>query len=244
MKKSLPYIYAVVFSLALGLLCYFLSRSIPVSIGVDVLGILSLSFFVVPLLKRKSVTARKRRECFRFVSSFVVSLSLTGSVEKSLESASADAKGELLSILHSVEEYDIRERVKYLESYFESESYSMFLSLYGLYEEQGGDFLDLARELMDELARIEEAANIMEKDGASSLREFIMTWLLSLGIVSFLRYGLANFYDSLVQNLLYVSALAVFFGFFLFAISFYFYVYAGKPKLSSLRPNPGKGGKA
>lgn len=244
MKKALPYIYATIFALGLGGLCYFLSDSLWLSIVVDVLGILSLAFFVVPLLAKKRVAARKREECFRFISSFVVSLSLTGSLEKSFDSAGADAKGELQSVLSSVEELHLGDRVQYLESYFESESYSMFLSLYGLYEEQGGDFLDLARELMDELARIEESANIMEKDGVMSLREFIMTWLISLGIVTFLRYGLANFYDSLVKNFLYVGALALFFAFFLFAVSFYFYVYAGKPKLSTLYPKRAKGGKA
>ena len=240
MKKALPFVYAIFFALALGALCYFLSMSIILSAGIAGLGVLSLCLLVVPMLKRRSLLNRKRKECYHFVSSFIVSLSLTGSLQKSFESAEADAKGEFAQVLSSISELDLRDRILYLENYFEQESYSMFLSLYALYEQQGGDFLDLSRELMDELTRIEESSNIMEKDGVMSLREFIMTWLLSLGIVTFLRYGLANFYDSLIKNLLYLAALGLFFGFFLFAICFYFYVYAGKPKISSLYPKKSK----
>ena len=240
MKKAAPYLYSFVFAAALAGLCYFLSENLPMSLSLFALALFAVAFLVVPMLQRKQVKERKRKECFRFVSSFIVSLSLTGSLDKSFEGAASDAQGEFKEVLSGIEDFDVKGRIQYLDSYFESESYSMFLSLYGLYEEQGGDLLDLSRELMDELTRIEESADAMEKNGYMNLREFIMTWILSLGVVGFLRFGLANFYESLVKNALYLGALAVFFAFFLFAICFYFHTYAGKPSLSSLYPKKSK----
>lgn len=218
-----------------GLLAFWLSDNLIIAISIALIYLLSAFFLLKPWMKSLYERRRKRKESFRFISSFVISLALTGSLEKSYDGAISDASGEFGLVVKGIESEAVRDRIVYLNNYFEMESYRMFLSLYSLYEAQGGDLLDISKGLLDELTRIEESENAIEKEGKASMREYLIMWVISLGIFSFLRLGLANFYDALEKNPFFLCSISTFFAFFLGSILFYFYVYSGKPKLSFRR---------
>lgn len=219
----LPFVFAAI--------SYWVSESWAFFGLVALSYLLLFLFFVQPLLHAYQEKKRKRRECYRFCCSFITGLSLTGSLEKSYEAALSDVKGPLKEVADSLEERDVRSRLFYLESYFEQDSYPMFLSLFSLYEEQGGSLLFLSKGLLDEMTRVEETGREIELESRKNLRQFFALWLMALGILAFLRIGLANFYDSLTHSPFYLGGCAVFFLFFAFSLALYFYVYAGKPPL-------------
>ena len=115
-----------------GLLAFWLSDNLIIAISIALIYLLSAFFLLKPWMKSLYERRRKRKESFRFISSFVISLALTGSLEKSYDGAISDASGEFGLVVKGIESEAVRDRIVYLNNYFEMESYRMFLSLYSL----------------------------------------------------------------------------------------------------------------
>jgi hypothetical protein len=111
----------------------------------------------------------------------------------------------------------------------------MFLSLFSLYEQQGGDILSIAKSLLDELTRVEEMERSIEKESARSLREYLVMWILSGTMLFGIRFGLMNYWEVLEHNLLFMGSVVLYFTVLLGSILVYFYAYCGKPKTTLFR---------
>src|SRR5574344_803682 len=138
------YIASVVLSLLYGLLGYWVSTSLYIGLGIGVIFALVLFIIAIPVNLRHDDKERKRHECYRFINTFIISLSVTQSGERSLQAVSLDMKGEEKSINDAIETLSLDERIGYFANYFSSPSYAMFLSIYRLFESQGGEVLSLA----------------------------------------------------------------------------------------------------
>lgn len=230
MRKSSLLLCFILFSMLMGGFAYFLTMNLIYMGAVCCLYLLGFLLLGYPWLNFYNEKEKKRRECYRFLNSFIVSMSLTESLEKSFENASKESEGELLEVLEATANQDVRARIFYLERYFQSEIYAMFLSLYCLYEKQGGDLLLIAKEFLDELTRVEESGNAMQKQGRHVMANYLSLWGLSIAIMAFLRLGLANFYnDSLIGSPLFLTSIAIYFLFLEFGILYFLYVYCHKP---------------
>lgn len=216
---------------ALGYISYFVSQNLYIGLAVGISFFAAIEFLIIPWSKQYSRRHKVRRECYQFINSFIVATSVTESIDASYQAAITGASGEYKSLLDSLVAMPIRERVEYLASYFDSSLYKMFLSVYKLYEERGGDILDLSSELLEEATRVEEAGEEEKKNSSYSLLQYGLLWLISLGIVVFLRFGLANFYDQLINSMLFIVSIGVYFAFLLGSLIFYGLRYC-EPKFS------------
>ena len=100
-------------------------------------------------------------ECYRFLNTFIISLSVSQSGERALEEVSLDLKGEEKEIFEAIAQLSLEERIAYFARYFENSSYTMFLSIFQLYENQGGDVLEVAEPLLKEVTLQEETGDAM-----------------------------------------------------------------------------------
>ena len=225
----MKYVYASLPALAVGGLAYLMSNNLFAFLSVSLVFAASFILLLIPWLESKTTLRRKGRECFLFVSSFVTSMSLTSSLERSYENAleSSGRDGELQRLAASLPEEGIKERLNYLERYFELERY--------LYEQQGGDILSIAKSLLDELTRVEEMERSIEKESARSLREYLVMWILSGTMLFGIRFGLMNYWEVLEHNLLFMGSVVLYFAVLLGSILVYFYAYCGKPKTTLFR---------
>ncbi|MDO5330949.1 MAG: hypothetical protein Q4F15_06015 [Bacillota bacterium] len=236
MKRTSGYLYALVFSLLIGGFAYFMCGNIVVGVAFSLIYFVCLIAFIKPWLEQFGKRKRKRRECYRFVSSFLISYALTGSLDKSYEGGVADCVGELKEVVDGIATERVEARIRQLESYFESEGYSMFLSLYSLYEEQGGDLLSISKSLLDELTRVEESGNSIDKQGGRNLIAFTSMWVLSFLIMGFLRFGLVSFFmNSLQGSSSFLLAVIAYLSFFLVSLLLYFRSFCQKPKTRFLK---------
>ena len=215
-------ILAILIAFLYGLLAYFVSTSLYIGLGVGAIFALILLFLVVPLHVRHDEKERKRHECYRFRNSFIISLSVTQSGERSLEAASLDMKGEEKAIYEAIETLSLDERIGYFANYFTSPSYAMFLSIYRLYQTQGGDVLVLAEPLLKEITLEEASGDALEKIRWRNLFNFASLWAMSYLVLGFTRWGLSNFYSLLASSTSYLATEMVYFalvlvGFVLFA---------------------------
>jgi len=221
MTRITPYLIVSVVCLLLGGLSYFVTSSLFFFLGVSMTYFLTAVIVLKPMLRSYQDKERKRHECYRFVNSFIISYSSTGSLEKSYSSSLEDSQKEFRDIQESIISQDVRSRIFYFQRYFSTDLYDMFLSLFVLFEEQGGDLLSVAKGLLDELTRVEEFGDSVRKESVRNLREYILLWAMSMLILGFLRFGLSNFYSFLTKSPVYLTTIGVYFAFFLFSFVFY-----------------------
>ncbi|MCR5079089.1 MAG: hypothetical protein K6B65_04135 [Bacilli bacterium] len=221
------WIISLILALVGGGACYLATGNIIAGVATGVVYLAAIMLFGMPLLSKWYVIHRKRHECFRFVNSFVVSLSVTSSLDLSFDTAIAGLGKEIESLGRSISELTGLEKVRYLESYFDTTIYRMFLSTLEIYVTEGGDIIALSSELLAELTRIEESENDIASSNRTNLIQFCLLWAMALVVVVFLRFGLSNFFSVLETSIMYLVCVLAFFALMLFSIVIYLSTYTG-----------------
>ena len=219
MKNLFAYLFL---SLYFGIIAYVTTSSLMIA-AIVFLSYFAISFaFIKPLIKRYLDKRRKHHEVFNFINHFIISLSVTSSLDQAFEDATIDAKGEEKALLESIAPMTTMEKLEYLPRYFEEDIYNVFLSIVKAYIEQGGDLIEIASPLLNEVTFNEEKNNSLETIRKKSLVQYGSLWFLSTIVLAFLRFGLSNFYDTLTKNLPYLLTASAYFA--IAIVSFYIYV--------------------
>lgn len=203
-------IFTVV-SLIYGVLGYLLLNNVIIGVVVFAMFEAILLLLIRPMVIEYMVKTRRRHECYQFVYSFIVSLSSLNSGEAAYFSALEGVTGEEKDITDSIAQYEAKEKLEYLANYFQQDYYKMFLSIYRIYEEQGGDILDLSSPLLTEVAEVEKVENQKDKVKMNNLIQFLSLWGLSALILVSIRFGLSMFYQELSNSVLYIILTLLYF---------------------------------
>ena len=218
------FLFLFVPSLYFAIVAYVTTSNLLIGGSVFLIYFAISILFIKPLVKRYLDKRRKRHEVFNFINHFIISLSITSSIDQAFEDATIDAKGEEKEVLDSISALTSMEKIEYLLRYFEDDIYPVFLSIVKAYLEEGGDLLEMSSQLLNEVTSNEEKHNSLETIRKKSLVQYGSLWFLSTIVLVFLRFGLSNFYDSLTKNIPYLLTSI---AYFLIAIvSFYIYVRA------------------
>lgn len=232
MKKYKGHLICLVVSILYGGLAYLILNNIIIALVVFLSFSLATLFLILPMVEKKAAKNRKREECYHFVQTFIISLTVNASPEASYLSAIEGAEGELSSIYKSIgTDMGVDERLEYLSRYFIEPYYPVFLSIYQLYQEQGGDLLKLAEPLLNEVSRSEEDSISYQKESKRLLFDYLILWALSSAVLVFVKFGLKNFYDKMLESPIYVALSTVSFFIILTGFVIYAFAYTGeKPK--------------
>ncbi len=215
-------------ALTVGRVCYLASTQLLMAGAVAFVYFLMLLIFAFPKVSTMQRKRRIRKECYRFMNSFITTCSVTSSLSRAYEVSCEGSEGEEKEVMEACSCNDVEGRLHELSSYFESQLYEVFLSIISIYEERGGDVLTLSSSLLEEATRIEEEADNRMKLSQGKLFQYMSLWAMSLGIVGFLRFALSSFYDTLLASSTFTICLAIYFGFLLFGLLFYCQVYTGE----------------
>lgn len=205
--------------------CFWASSSALLSLTVLFLYLVSFLSLCLPKILDLRRKRRVRKDCYRFMNSYLTTCSVTTSLSKSFDVASEGAEGEMLEALRSVECNDVIARLNFLSSYFESPLYEIFLSIVEIYQTRGGDIISLSSGLLEEATKEEEIAEKRLHSSLSRLLQYGLLWGMSLGIVGFLRFALSTFYAELLASTTYLLSLACYFLFLLVSLVAYCFVY-------------------
>lgn len=192
-------------------ICYLLTSSFILAAIVMLVTITTSIFLIEPLISTYLIKNRKGNEAYHFISSFIISLSASKSMEISYENAVISLNEEEKKDLKSIEDHPIDEKLNYLSKYFETDIYKVFLSTMKLYEEEGGDILDVASPLLRESAAIEEERISHQKNVLKAVFQFSTLWLMSLLVMGILRFSLSTFYDILKGNAIFIALITFYF---------------------------------
>ncbi len=220
-------------AVTVGGICYLASTQLLMTGVVAFVYFLLLLIFAYPKVATMQRKRRIRKECYRFMNSFVTTCSVTSSLSRAYEVSCEGSEGEEKEVMEACSCNDVEGRLHELSSYFESQLYEVFLSIISIYEERGGDVLTLSSSLLEEATRIEEEADNRAKQSQGKLFQYMSLWAMSLGIVGFLRFALSSFYETLLASSTFTICLAIYFGFLLFGLLFYCQAYTGEKGMST-----------
>ena len=178
-----------------------------------VLVVTALYLFLYAYQKVKMMMEENKKfhSCYTFINSFIISLSVNGSLLQSLESTKLLMDKEYSNIIDGLSNLNEMERLDYLKKYYDFDIYYLFLSVMKIYIEQGGDILKLSYYLIEESRRSEDYLIKCENISKRKIVEFTMLWVFTLLITIILRFTLNSFYHQITNFLLFQVAIVILF---------------------------------
>ena len=211
-------IVALLISMITGVLAYFSSGNFILAIGVALTYIGYFWLFVNKKLKKSALTRQSAHECNNFINTFLLSMSIRNSMNEAYENATINATNSFRQEILHLEQLAIRQRIESLNKYFCFDIYHMFLNVLSLYEEQGGNILLMSEALIKEANRLEQMMITLSSLTIRKVFEFTVLWMITMAIVVFMRFGLAQFYAQMLNGLLLAVMTILLFSLFLFSI--------------------------
>lgn len=208
----------LIISLFAGIICFMAIDNIFVSVGVLVLYLIVSFLVLIPMLNKYQVKVKKFHECYHFINSFIISLSIKKSIPGALEATVNSMPNEFIDLYNGLENLSNNERLNYLATYFPFYVYSLFLQIVSIWEDEGGDILEMSKYLVAEIRSNEEYINKTDAMSSHKYIEIGVLWAFCMAILIILRFALNDFYTKIKVQLLYIISIAIIFGFVLFTI--------------------------
>ena len=202
-------VVGVTVSFALTGVTFIASQNIFSSI---IIFTLSVAFFV--LIARRQINRNQQKihryhQCFQFINSYLISLNVKGSLSSAMESGYETADEGTKEIIDSIKDLSEQEKLSYLSKYFKFDLYHLFVDMVSLWNEQGGDILDMSCHLVEQVRLKEEYLLTCESLNKSKTVEFVVLWTIALVILTSLRFALSQFFDRISKTIIYQVAVVV-----------------------------------
>ena len=208
----------VIVSFAFAGLIFIASENIFSTISIF---LITLLFFVL-LIKRQidkyQEKTRRYHQCYQFINSYLISLSIKGSLSAARESSYGTADKGTREVIDSIKDLDEEEKLSYLSKYFKFDLYHLFVDTIKVWSEQGGDILTMSQYLINQVRLKEEYLLYCESVHRSKLIEFFVLWGITLTILTSLRFALSQFYTRIIHAMFFQIAVVVLFLFVLLSI--------------------------
>ncbi len=208
-------IIGIVISIIFGATGYLSSGNIIVGIISLLLPLIYFLFIARKAIYKYSVKISRFRECYHFINNFVVSLSIKNSVSSALESVIEAMPNKDFALSENVELFSVKEKIQYFSNYFRFHVYSLFIDLINLYEEQGGNILEMSRYLLEETRQVEDYIFRCQNIARKKIVEFAILWFLTLAIMVVMRFALSQFFSTISKQVFFPIGIG---GILLFAL--------------------------
>ena len=208
-------IIGIVVSTILGVCGYLSSGNLIVGILSLILPLIYFLLIARPMLIKYQTKISRFRECYHFINNFIVSLSIKNSVSSALETTVETMPEKNFVYDENVESFSVREKMQYFSNYFRFHVYSLFIDLINLYEEQGGNILDMSRYLLEETRQVEDYIFRCQNISRKRIVEFAILWILVMVIMVVMRFSLSQFFADISKQIFFPIGIG---GIVLFAL--------------------------
>ena len=199
-------IIGILVSLFLGVVTFISTNNFIFAIIALTLSAIYFVLIAMPKLKKSSLKVERFHSCYSFINTFVISLSIKGSIKSALDSTLENMSDDFHKNVQGLEEFNESDKLNYLSQYFKYHIYGLFVNLINLWSEQGGDIIDMSSHLVNEARLIEEYLTESARLNKKHVMEFGVLWLISLSILVILRFALAQFYQNIIKQLYFPFA--------------------------------------
>ena len=194
-------------------LTYFSTSNIIISL---IVGVVSGFYLLIITRKRIDRFIRKTKRyhrCYKFINSFLISLSIRNTVGAALTNVGENMNEDYKNELDGLEDVTGLEILTYLKKYYSFHIYNLFVNVVSLYEEQGGNVLNMSSLIIEQSRGIEDYINRLVNISKKKVIEFSVLWIFAIVILVALRFVLGQFYVSIISQLIFQIAIAIIFIF-------------------------------
>ena len=218
MKNKLFIIFLII-SLIMAAASYVATDNYFMLGGVFVVYITLSLLFYIPRLTNFEKQCQRFHECYHFISNFIISLSIKKAIKAAYENVVLSMDQEFQEMMDKLDNMVEKEKIKYLaDSYFPFYVYKLFLQIIDLYEEEGGDILEMSKYLLQEARNNEEYISTCRNLAKHKYVEISWLWAATVVIIILLRFTLKDFYISIKNQPFFLISLAIIFVFIAFSI--------------------------
>ena len=205
----------ILIPIGMAVFAYLASNNFVVAGIVLLISILYFILFFMREFNEYRLSLKRFKLCYQFINSFIITLSIKQTLPATLESTASSMddgfKEEYTAIKHLTND----EKLQYLRKYFHFHVYELFLNIVTLYEERGGNVLDMSSHLLEELRNQNEYIIKCESMATKKWVEFAILWFLSLAILVLMRFALSELFGSISRQIIYLGTIV---GIFVFAL--------------------------
>lgn len=211
----------IIISAIVGVTCFLTTSNLYFTLITFVIYVGYFFLYQRKKFKKYKALVRRVHSCCFFINSFVISMSVKNSMEEAYESGLRINDTQLKLYTDQLYELSDYEKVKYLKTYFGLAIYNIFLNILEIYQDQGGNILTMSENLFKECTRTEKTLTDSESIGVKHMLEFMILWGLSFAVLLFMKFGIGEFYDRMLNNSLFAPLILVFFLICLLSIHFF-----------------------
>ena len=208
----------LIISFLAGAITYLSLDNLYLALGVMAVYIIAGITLFTPSLEKYDIKVRKFHECYHFINNFVIALSIKKSIKGAIESAVNSMPLDFIELFEGLENMNDDDKLQYFSSHFPFYVYRLFLQIIFLWEEDGGDILQMSKYLISEVRSVEEYITKADNLSRHKYVEIAILWGFCALIVVVLRFSLKEFYDKIKTQILFIVAILVLFAFILFTI--------------------------
>ena len=217
--KSKLYITFFIISAVIATAAYLATDNLIMLGAVFIVYVILSVLFYVPKLIKFANQCDRFHECYHFINNFIISLSIKKSISASLENVTLSMDANFQEMMRGLENMLEKDKIKYLyNSYFPFYVYQLFLQIIDIYEEEGGDILEMSKYLLQEARNSEEYISRCRSMARHKYFEIGWLWGATIIIVFLLRFALKDFYASIKSQPFFLISLGAIFLFMAFSI--------------------------
>lgn len=199
-------IIGIIVSLLLGVVVYISTNNIIFAVIALLISALYFFLIAMPKIKKNTIKTQRFHQCYSFINTFVISLSIRESIKGALETTLDNMGDRFNDNIQGLEELNENDKIEYFSQYFKFHIYGLFVNLIKLWSEQGGNIIDMSTQLINETRLIEEYITETQRMAKKHVMEFAILWLISLSILVILRFALAQFYNQIIKQMYFPFA--------------------------------------
>ena len=208
MSKKIPIFLLI--AMAVAFITYISTSHLLLSLGILLIYIIVGVFFLTPKLDRYDKTIKRFHSCYHFINNFIISLSIKKAIKPSFENAQFSMDNEFQETMNEIDEMNEQEKIKYLgENYYRFHVYDLFQQIMSIYEEEGGDILEMSKYLLQECRNEENYLIQTSSIAKKKYAEVAVLWIITLAILLILRFVLKDFYNSIKNQMIYLVGVSL-----------------------------------
>lgn len=211
---------SIVISAVIGVITFLASNNYIIAIIALVIYLLYFLIFARKIFNKYQTKIVRFYECYHFINTFIVSLSIKSSLSSAYETAILTIDKEHVKELETIDSFEINDWLSHLNKYFKFHIFSLFIDLININEEQGGNILEQSKYLLEELRLNEEYISEGTLISKRKMTEFAILWVLTYVIMVFMRFALSSFFQNISKQLFFIIGILLIDVFCLLSIHF------------------------
>ena len=211
---------SIVISVVIGVITFLASNNYIIAIIALVIYLLYFLIFARKIFNKYQTKIVRFYECYHFINTFIVSLSIKSSLSSAYETAILTIDEEHVKELETIDSFEINDWLNHLNKYFKFHIFSLFIDLININEEQGGNILEQSKYLLEELRLNEEYISEGTLISKRKMTEFAILWVLTYVIMVFMRFALSSFFQNISKQLFFIIGILLIDVFCLLSIHF------------------------